>query len=141
MLSEAFGRVNKREFVQTIKINLLSVSISSIFVSILIIVARSIILSLYGNGYREAGIVILYLSFAAIAQSITAILGQVIAGLGKMWLGVLLNFSWAIASIVGLSVIFPQVAYGLAQTYLFAYLVQMLLSLVIVIFTLKYQWL
>jgi O-antigen/teichoic acid export membrane protein len=140
MLSEAVGRLNKRGFVQTVRMNLFSVIFSSVMISIGIILGRNIILSFYGNDYLQAGDVILFLTFAAIIQSINAILGQVIAGLGKMWFGVLLNFSWAVAFVVGLSKLFPQVAFGLAQTYLLAYLVQLLLSIMIVIFLLKYEW-
>ena len=140
MLSEAFGRRNKSEFISTIRINSYSVIISSITFAIIIILGRNLILSLYGSDYQEAAIVILYLSYAAIIQSVTAILGQAIAGLGKMWFGVLLNFGWAIACVVGLLSIFPQVAYGLAQTYLFAYTVQMVLSILIVMLLLKYDW-
>lgn len=82
----------------------------------------------YGNSFREGYLVLIILSFTAVLISLNTVIGQVIAGIGKMWIGFAINLLWAT---VFLYLAFQFMssgagAKGLALAMLFSYLVHTL---------------
>jgi O-antigen/teichoic acid export membrane protein len=115
---------DKNSFKQVIKYNLIiNITLSSI-IAIVFSIFSKLIMKSYGNEYAESNLVLILISFTAILIAANNVIGQAIAGLGKMWIGFSLNFFWAISLIV-LASIFIQKgegSIGLAKALLLSYL-------------------
>lgn len=81
------------------------------------------IMKLYGEGFSSGRIVLILLSITSVLVAANNIIGQVIASLGKMWIGFLLNLVWAVCLVflVRFFVGNGAGALGLAQALFIAY--------------------
>ena len=119
---------NIEKFTKFIKYNIIiNFSICLIFATIFALFSKYIMQS-YGNSFREGYLVLIILSFTAVLISLNTVIGQVIAGIGKMWIGFAINLLWAT---VFLYLAFQFMssgagAKGLALAMLFSYLVHTL---------------
>jgi O-antigen/teichoic acid export membrane protein len=83
----------------------------------------------YGAGFEGGtGAFVILLASAAVAAPLKVI-GQAIAGAGRMWVAFGLNVPWAAALISTTYLLRSRGAVGLATAYLVAYLVQFGLSI------------
>jgi len=130
-------RKNKNNFIQVIKYNLiLNFAVVSIIATLFLIFSK-LIMKVYGNEYADANLVLILMTFTAVLIAVNNVIGQVIASLGKMWLGFSLNFIWAISLIILATIFLDQDlgAIGLAKAVLLSYL---LLTLLITLTTYYY---
>lgn len=82
----------------------------------------------YGAEFAAAGRVLVIMVFTGAIAAPMTVAGHVISGAGRMWLGFAFTTVWACV-LVGLTwVLRARGAVGLAEAYLGAYLVQLLLS-------------
>jgi O-antigen/teichoic acid export membrane protein len=82
------------------------------------------IMQSYGENFREGYIVLVILAGTAVLISVNSVIGQVLAGIGRMWVGFFINLVWAIL-FLALSHHFITSelgASGLARSMLLSYL-------------------
>lgn len=116
---------DKMRYSKIIRMNIIiNVSISLIIAIILSLFSK-LILNSYGKDFASGQAVFIILLLTTVLISFNSIIGQAIAGKGKMWHGFILNFIWAI-SILGISYYFKTKyggAYGLALAYFLSYII------------------
>jgi O-antigen/teichoic acid export membrane protein len=133
ILSNTLAQGTKNQYNKIVKINIwINVLITSIIV-ICICLLATFILCHYGAEFTDkTTFYILILS--TIPNAVCAVLGNVIASKGQMWVGFFLNFIWAIWCI-GFSIVFIDKmnygAIGLAMAVFVAYILHMLSSFII----------
>ena len=119
---------NIEKFTKFIKYNIiLNLSICLTLAAIFALFSKYIMQS-YGYSFREGYIILIILSLTAVLISLNTVIGQVIAGIGKMWIGFVINLLWA-AVFLYLAFHFFNVragAKGLALAMLISYLVHTL---------------
>ena len=132
---------DKNNFIKVIKYNLiLNVTVASI-IALLFSIFSKLIMKVYGNEYADANLVLILLSFTAVLIAANNVIGQAIAGLGKMWAGFSLNFIWAIALVVLASIFIQQGngSIGLAKAMLLAYLLHTLFTALTTFYYIKHK--
>lgn len=95
-----------------------------------ILLGAAIVLSyavgfIYGDAYVRDQWVFVIFSFVAVLMAINGVIGQVIISLGRVWLGLAFNFSWACVVIVSTYYFVIDLslgAIGVAYSYVAAYL-------------------
>ncbi|MDR2409330.1 MAG: oligosaccharide flippase family protein [Bacteroidales bacterium] len=130
ILSNTLAEGTKNQYRKIVKINIvINVFITSVIVLFICLFA-SFILRRYGVEFTDKKTFYI-LILSAIPNAVCAVLGHVIASKGKMWIGFILNFIWAIWC-VGFSILFINKmnygAVGLAMAVFIAYILYMLLS-------------
>jgi O-antigen/teichoic acid export membrane protein len=124
----SYSKNNKIQFVKLIRYNLILNLVVSLILAVLFSIFSKIIMQTYGDSFKEGYPVIIVLTFTAVLISINSVIGQVIAGIGRMWIGFLVNLIWALI-FIALAKHFinnGMGAIGLAKSMLFAYLVHTL---------------
>jgi len=98
-----------------------------------------IIMNSYGSDFREGHPALVILVFTAVFISINSVIGQIIAGLGRMWTGFLINMLWATVFLVLASYFINHGsgAIGLAQSMLFSYLLHTILVAAVSVYFIK----
>lgn len=122
-----FSEVSKNQgkfysyFYLNLKVTLI---ISSIF-GIIIIIFSKIILSFYGNDFISGYSVLIVMALTTIISSANNVVGQAIAGKGKMWIGLLFNMIWGISIIISSWILINRGlgAFGLSLAYLISYII------------------
>ena len=82
------------------------------------------IMSLYGREFINHRAVMILTAFTGIVLAVQLPIGNVIAGVGKMWVGALMNFGWGTVLIVATWVLVHHYGWGaegVAAAYLIAY--------------------
>lgn len=103
---------------------------SALIVSIFIALFSPVIISIFGENYKDKEVVIIIMAISTIFTGVNSILGQVIASSNKMWIGFLSNLIWAL-SLYYLTSLFINNnlgAVGLALAFLISYLTQTILQ-------------
>jgi O-antigen/teichoic acid export membrane protein len=125
------SKYDKKKFVKLIKYNVLINLVICTFLALIFSFFSNFIMQSYGNGFKEGSVVLIVLSVTAILISVNSVVGQVIAGLGKMWTGLLVNIIWAFAFLV-ISHEFIGRGYGamgLAKAMFIAYMLHTIIVL------------
>jgi O-antigen/teichoic acid export membrane protein len=94
-------------------------------------------MKIYGKGFTDGRDVLILMTFSTVLISINNVIGQAIAGKGKMWVGFFLNFIWGII-LLSLTQFFINAGYGaigLAYSMLISYFCH---TILVTFFTLKY---
>jgi O-antigen/teichoic acid export membrane protein len=102
-----------------IRMNLLVALLFAVIIALL----SGYIMSSYGTGFAEGRLVLVFLAFSTVLVAVNNIIGQAIAGKGKMWPGFFLNLIWS-AVILASSTILLRLGYGatgLAAAFLISY--------------------
>lgn len=113
----------KTDYINVIKFSAITNGVLALTVFLFVSLFSSLIMTAYGEPFKEGQWVLIYFSLCAVLVSINNVVGQVITSKGKMWTGLLLNIFWAI-SMVTLSRYFITNNYGaegLAIAYLISY--------------------
>lgn len=102
----------------------------SIIVAVLISFFSKIIMGTYGKKYEEGDLLLMVLVFTTVLNSVNSVVGQAIAGKGKMWAGFYLNLIWGTTLIISTYVLLGMEysSLGLAIAYLISYSVHTFLS-------------
>lgn len=108
-----------------------NVAINFLFTALICLVVyffSSIIMGFYGQDFIVGKFVLTILCLSTVFSSVSAIIGQAIAGKDEMWKGFYFNLIWAIF-LIGFSRYFIKSmgAEGLALSYLIAYFLHMLI--------------
>jgi O-antigen/teichoic acid export membrane protein len=119
---------NIEKFKRLIKYNILLNLAICLILAVIFTSLSKIIMQSYGNSFREGYIVLIILSFTAVLVSLNSVIGQVIAGIGKMWIGFAINLLWATVFLYLAFKLLDQGAgaKGLALAMLFSYFVHTL---------------
>jgi O-antigen/teichoic acid export membrane protein len=130
ILSNTLAEGTKNQYQKIVKTNLvINVFITSVIVLFVCLLA-SFILRRYGVEFTDKKTFYI-LILSTIPNAVCAVLGHVIASKGKMWIGFILNFIWAIWCI-SFSILFINKmnygAVGLAMAVFIAYVLHMFLS-------------
>lgn len=92
----------------------------------------------YGPEFLPAAGLLVWLSLAALAASVTSVVGSQIAALGRTWWGLIQNVVWAAVVILSSQVLIPQFgAAGAAAAMLFGYSGMTLVTILIGFHVLK----
>jgi len=111
-------------FTKLIRYNILLNFSICLILAVLFSLFSGIIMRSYGSDFSNGSVVLIILAAAAILNSVNMVIGQIIAGLGKMWAGLFINLIWA-AFFLSLSHYFissGKGAKGLAEAMLIAYI-------------------
>jgi O-antigen/teichoic acid export membrane protein len=129
---------SKKDFLNTIKTNLiLNVSIATLL-SIVIFFTGDIILAGYGNEFTNA-FPLYILALSAILISVSNVVFPILMTYNKIWFGVLINMIWAICLIL-IAKIFIKIGYaedGLALAIFISYFVSLFLQVFYVRYLIK----
>jgi len=113
---------NQDQFNRILKLNVAINFIISLLMAIGITLFSGIIMKAYGVGFTEGKIVLIILAFSTVLISINNVIGQAIAGKGKMWVGFSFNAIWAILLLTLSSFLIKRNgSIGLAYAYLLSY--------------------
>lgn len=122
LLSNQMGENNtfqsKRTLTLAIKVNFLIV-----FPLVLIFgIGSPYIMGLYGEGFSSGWVTLIFVIITAGIVAVNAPVGQLIAASGKMWIGMYMNFGWAIVFIAANYLLVKYGAMGVSTARLLAYL-------------------
>lgn len=87
---------DKSKFKEVLKINLIVTFVITFIIAFAVALFSKQIMNLYGSSYMDNYFLLIMLCVATLLISINGVIGQVLVGSGKMWIGLLFNFFWAI---------------------------------------------
>ncbi|PQP34604.1 polysaccharide biosynthesis protein [Desulfobacteraceae bacterium SEEP-SAG9] len=114
VLSEKLGQNNTKQSMKTL---VLAIKTNLLIVVPLIVVASitsPYIMSFYGEGFSDGWPTLVVVIMTAGLVAVQAPVGQIIAASGKMWIGLAMNFGWAIIFIVSTKLLLVHGSLGLA---------------------------
>jgi len=123
VLSETYARTDRTEFTQAISINLRATWIVALPMTMLVIALGPELSLLFGKQFLGMEEMIPPLMVSCLLMLISTPTGAALAGAGKMWVGALMNFGWALALVFFAWLLVPRFGgVGLAYAYACAYL-------------------
>lgn len=128
---------NQILFNRILKLNVSINFIISLVMALCISLLSTFIMKIYGAGFIEGKGILIIMTFSTVLISINNVIGQAIAGKGRMWIGLILNLNWGIL-LLSFTHFFLKLGYGakgLAYSLLIAYFCH---TIVQTIFTIKY---
>ena len=125
MLSSFYGDNDKKSTKKLLWISVLISALTSFPILLLLILFRKSIMGLFGTEFVASANVLIIVSLTVGFLAIETPIGKIIAASGKMWMGVIMNFGWAVVLFLSGWYLVRQGygAYGLAIAYLLAYIV------------------
>lgn len=87
-------------------------------------------ISIFGEEFKGGSMALKYLTIAAVISSLLTFLGRFLATINKMWFNVGFNYLWAFMVIILATTFIEAGAVGVAKSYLFSYLVLLIIQLV-----------
>ena len=134
------GSVNNQYlFNRILKINVAINFTVSLLMALCISLLSVFIMKFYGAGFAEGKSVLIIMTFSTVLISINNVIGQAIAGKGRMWFGFFLNSIWGIL-LLSFTHFFLNRGFGakgLAFSMLIAYFCH---TVLVTIFTFKYLY-
>ena len=122
IFSEVHGQGNKENFQHALNFNLSLTWIFALPLTIIVIIFREPLSTLFGKQYIGMSPIIALLMFTAFLNIVNNVIGTALAGAGKMWIGTLFNLGWAAVLICGNFFLVPLLGgMGMAIAYLIAY--------------------
>lgn len=118
------------------KIIILTVSFS-VLCTLLFILARTVILSSYGEFYTNFRLPFSIMMFTTILFAIQSQYGSVFQAIGKSWICFALNCIWAISYIILFFTLYNKGIIGYAYTYFVSYAIYAIISSIVFYITLK----
>lgn len=118
------------------KIIILTVSFS-VLCTLLFILARTVILSSYGEFYANFRLPFSIMMFTTILFAIQSQYGSVFQAIGKSWICFALNCIWAISYIILFFTLYNKGIIGYAYTYFVSYAIYAIISSTVFYITLK----
>ena len=123
VLSETHGRKNCDDFAMTIVLNLRGTWVVAFPITVMVILLGRFLAQLLGKQFSGTEHIIAILMVACFLNVVNGAVGCALVGAGKIWIGTLMNFSWAAVLVVAAYLLIPgHGGTGLALAYLFAYL-------------------
>jgi O-antigen/teichoic acid export membrane protein len=123
VLSETHSRENKDDFTRTIVFNLRGTWAVAFPLTVMVILLGKFLAQLLGKQFSGTEHIIAILMVACFLNVVNGAVGCAMVGAGKIWIGTLMNFSWAAVLVVSAGLLIPHHGgTGLALAYLIAYL-------------------
>ena len=125
------GSKNLKDFRKILKINFIISASVSLVIAIIISLFSKLIMRSYGLEFENGYLVLVILAFSTVLVALNNIIGQVLVAKGKMWIGLLFNFFWAIVLLTS-SYFFLDKGYGalgLAYAFVISYLFHSILQI------------
>lgn len=97
---------------------------------IILCIFSKAIMSLYGDGFQNYWITMVYSVVAASILAILSQMGNFIAALNKMWIGLLMNLGWGVIFVFFSNLYIDKGAEGIALSRLIAYAVHTLWTVI-----------
>lgn len=122
VLSEKLGQNNTKQSMKTL---VLAIKTNLLIVVPLVVVASitsPYIMSFYGEGFSDGWPTLVVVLMTAGIVAVQTPVGQIIAASGKMWIGLAMNFGWAITFIVSTNLLLDHGSLGLATARAGAYI-------------------
>ena len=121
VLSDLHGR-SPSEFRRVLWATMATIGAATTLLAIPIVLGASWIMGLYGPGFRSFGPTLSLLAASAVPAACSSVVGQGIAGAGRIWSGFALNLIWA-GMLLGMTVLLASGygATGLSTAFLCAY--------------------
>lgn len=131
------GSTDRQQFMRILKLNVIINFIISLIMAIGISLFSSLIMNTYGKDFADGNIILIVLAFSTVLISINGVVGQAIAGKGKMWIGFIFNSIWGAILLISTFILLKlgYGAKGLAYSFLISYLI---LTIIQSVFTVKY---
>ena len=124
----SINKDHKQRFWKVLNVNLLINGVIATILALIVIAFSGVITSFYGADFNNP-MPLIILSLSCVFSSMSAVLGNSIASLGRMWQSCLLNFIWA-SILLLLSFLFLEIGLGTTGVSL-AILVSYIVHLVI----------
>jgi O-antigen/teichoic acid export membrane protein len=117
-------------FKKIFKVNIILNFLFSFIVALFISFFSGFIMKSYGKDFIEGDVLLIVLVFTTVLNSVNSVIGQAIAGTGKMWAGFYLNLIWGTTLIIATYFLLKMgySSLGLALAYLISYIVHTLFS-------------
>lgn len=124
VLAERHNENDKRDYIQTVSLNLQFMWAFTLPLTVLAITWRLPLSALFGKNFIDSSEIMVILILATFLNLINAVVGAALAGAGQMWTGLLMNLGWAVV-LLGFSFWLIPIwgGKGLASAFLGAYLV------------------
>jgi O-antigen/teichoic acid export membrane protein len=122
VLSEIHGAQDRSKFVSTVALNTRATWIIGLPIATLIIALSHPLARIYGGQFEGIETVITILALSSLLNLINSTVGIALVSSGKIWLGTLMNFGWALVVVTTSLLLIPNYgAIGMASAYLIAY--------------------
>lgn len=131
LLSSSLDTNNK--YNNILRVNLKINVVISLLVTAIVSIFSVPIMKLYGGDFEEGWPVLILLALSAVLFSIGNILGKVLASKGKMWLGFIFNFIWAVL-IIAVSYVLLKEGYGAVGLAIANFISYLLFTIIIYIY-------
>ena len=130
---------NQGQFMRILKLNIKINFIVALLMATTISILSNSIMKIYGKDFGQGNIILIILAFSTILISINGVIGQAIAGKGRMWIGFFFNAIWGVV-LLSSTFILLELGYGaegLAYSYLISYTILTAVQTVFTVFYLK----
>jgi len=127
MLSDFHGAKQRRQYLKTFMYNIALIGSSSLGIAVVIVLASTLIMSIYGAEFMMGSSVLTVLSFSAVIIVIDTFVGVSILSIGRTWFLAGTATVWAAISIISSYLLIPILgAIGLSLALASAYLFRLL---------------
>lgn len=109
------------DIVNVIKLGVMANLLVTIPVSLGVALLSKIIMMTYGSGFIEGWPVLTLAALVAVIVVGIAPAGQYLAAVNRMWVGLMMNFAWAIVFLLSAVVLVPYGAIGILASFGLAY--------------------
>lgn len=121
MLSSLFGARQRSLYLKVLWNNLLLTCGVALAVAGPVILAARPIMGLYGEGFGEHSLVLVFVAAACVLVAGNGVVGNAIISAGAVWWGFLFNLLWSFAFLAAAAFFIDYGALGLAGAYLLSY--------------------
>lgn len=112
------------DIVAVIKLGVIANLLVTIPVSLGVALLSKMIMTTYGSGFIEGWPVLTLAAMVAVIVVGIAPVGQYLAAVNRMWVGLMMNFAWAILFLLSTVVLVPYGAIGILASFGIAYVAQ-----------------
>lgn len=121
ILTISHAEKKKSEVVAVIKLGVLANLLVTIPVSLGVALLSNMIMTTYGPGFLEGGAVLALAALVAVIVVSIAPVGQYLAAVNRMWVGLMMNFAWAIVFLLSVISLVRYGAIGIIASFGIAY--------------------
>lgn len=133
VLAETHGRENRSDFRKTLTLNLRATWVVSLPLTVVVVIAGKHLAALFGKQFLGSAPIISVLMISCFLYVVNTTIGFALVGSGRMWIGTMMNFVWALMLVMSSLILVPHLGgLGMAYAYLLSYLLHTLLQMIYV---------
>lgn len=122
ILTTVHAEKKNSDVVAVIKLGVIANLLVTIPVSLGVALLSKMIMTTYGSGFIEGWPLLAIAALVAVIVVGIAPVGQYLAAINRMWVGLMMNFAWAIVFLLSTVVLVPYGAIGILASFGIAYL-------------------